>query len=48
MLRLLGRGGQGEVYLTEYRGTDGFTVPGRDEDFFRLKDTVMLTPTARQ
>lgn len=25
--RLLGRGGQGEVYLTEYRGTDGFTVP---------------------
>lgn len=27
MLRLLGRGGQGEVYLTEHRGTDGFTVP---------------------
>ncbi len=27
MLRQLGRGGQGEVYLTEYRGTDGFTVP---------------------
>lgn len=27
LLRLLGRGGQGEVYLTEYRGTDGFTVP---------------------
>ena len=27
MQRLLGRGGQGEVYLTEYRGTDGFTVP---------------------
>ena len=27
MLRVLGRGGQGEVYLTEYRGTDGFTVP---------------------
>jgi len=27
MLRLLGRGGQGEVYLTEYRGTDNFTVP---------------------
>ena len=25
--RLLGRGGQGEVYLTEYRGTDGFTLP---------------------
>jgi len=25
--RLLGRGGQGEVYLTEHRGTDGFTVP---------------------
>jgi len=25
--RLLGRGGQGEVYLTEFRGTDGFTVP---------------------
>ena len=27
LLKLLGRGGQGEVYLTEYRGTDGFTVP---------------------
>ena len=27
MIRLLGRGGQGEVYLTEYRGTDDFTVP---------------------
>ncbi|WP_145270387.1 serine/threonine-protein kinase [Planctomycetes bacterium SV_7m_r] len=27
MLKLLGRGGQGEVYLTEFRGTDGFTVP---------------------
>ncbi|MEM9367343.1 MAG: serine/threonine-protein kinase [Planctomycetota bacterium] len=27
LMRLLGRGGQGEVYLTEYRGTDGFTVP---------------------
>ncbi|MEL6895867.1 MAG: serine/threonine-protein kinase [Planctomycetota bacterium] len=25
--RLLGRGGQGEVYLTEVRGVDGFTVP---------------------
>ncbi|MEM6978969.1 MAG: serine/threonine-protein kinase [Planctomycetota bacterium] len=25
--RMLGRGGQGEVYLTEVRGTDGFTVP---------------------
>ncbi|MFG0267391.1 MAG: hypothetical protein ACF8AM_19915 [Rhodopirellula sp. JB055] len=25
--RMLGRGGQGEVYLTEHRGTDGFTVP---------------------
>ena len=25
--RMLGRGGQGEVFLTEYRGTDGFTVP---------------------
>ncbi|MEM9585911.1 MAG: serine/threonine-protein kinase, partial [Planctomycetota bacterium] len=25
--RLLGRGGQGEVYLSEYRGTDSFTVP---------------------
>lgn len=25
--RMLGRGGQGEVYLTEYRGTDGFTLP---------------------
>lgn len=27
LMRLLGRGGQGEVYLSEYRGTDGFTVP---------------------
>lgn len=27
LLRMLGRGGQGEVYLTEYRGTDNFTVP---------------------
>jgi eukaryotic-like serine/threonine-protein kinase len=27
LLRMLGRGGQGEVYLSEYRGTDGFTVP---------------------
>ena len=27
MLKLLGRGGQGVVYLTEHRGTDGFTVP---------------------
>ena len=27
MLKLLGRGGQGEVYLTEHLGTDGFTVP---------------------
>jgi len=27
LLKLLGRGGQGEVYLSEYRGTDGFTVP---------------------
>ena len=27
LMRMLGRGGQGEVYLTEYRGTDGFTVP---------------------
>ena len=25
--RLLGAGGQGEVYLSEHRGTDGFTVP---------------------
>ena len=25
--RLIGRGGQGEVYLTSYRGTDDFTVP---------------------
>ncbi|MEM6692381.1 MAG: serine/threonine-protein kinase [Planctomycetota bacterium] len=27
LIRMLGRGGQGEVYLTEYRGTDNFTVP---------------------
>lgn len=27
LLRMLGKGGQGEVYLSEYRGTDGFTVP---------------------
>ncbi len=25
--KLLGRGGQGEVYLSEYRGTDKFTLP---------------------
>jgi serine/threonine protein kinase len=25
--KLLGRGGQGEVYLSEYRGTDQFTLP---------------------
>jgi eukaryotic-like serine/threonine-protein kinase len=25
--RRLGSGGQGEVYLSDYRGTDGFTVP---------------------
>lgn len=25
--RLIGRGGQGEVYLTSYRGSDDFTVP---------------------
>jgi serine/threonine-protein kinase len=27
LLRLLGSGGQGVVYLTELRGTDGFTLP---------------------
>jgi eukaryotic-like serine/threonine-protein kinase len=27
LIKLLGRGGQGEVYLSEYRGTDDFTVP---------------------
>lgn len=27
LLKLLGRGGQGEVYLSEYRGTDQFTLP---------------------
>src|SRR6059058_2810599 len=27
LLRLLGSGGQGTVYLTELRGTDGFTLP---------------------
>jgi serine/threonine-protein kinase len=25
--KLLGKGGQGEVYLGEYRGTDSFTLP---------------------
>lgn len=25
--RMLGRGGQGEVYLTQHRGSDGFTLP---------------------
>ncbi|QEG39946.1 serine/threonine-protein kinase [Roseimaritima ulvae] len=27
LLKLLGSGGQGEVFLTEHRGTDGFTLP---------------------
>src|SRR5258706_1012287 len=27
LLRLLGKGGQGEVYLTQRRGSDGFTLP---------------------
>lgn len=27
LLRLLGAGGQGEVYLSQRRGTDGFTLP---------------------
>src|SRR5690606_23093113 len=27
LLRLLGRGGQGVVYLSERRGADGFTLP---------------------
>ena len=27
LIKLLGSGGQGEVYLTEHRGTDGFTLP---------------------
>ena len=27
LLRLLGKGGQGVVYLSERRGTDGFTLP---------------------
>ena len=27
LLRLLGSGGQGVVYLTQRRGTDGFTLP---------------------
>ncbi len=36
MLRLLGRGGQGEVYLTE-SGYGWFYRAGRDEDFFTRK-----------
>ena len=27
LLKLLGTGGQGEVYLSEHRGIDGFTLP---------------------
>lgn len=39
--RMLGRGGQGEVYLTEVRGTDDFTVPVAMKIFSpeRYKDT---------
>ncbi|SRR6056297_332240 len=39
--RMLGKGGQGEVYLTEVRGTDDFTVPVAMKIFSpeRYKDT---------
>ncbi|MEM9643911.1 MAG: serine/threonine-protein kinase [Planctomycetota bacterium] len=39
--RMLGKGGQGEVYLTDVRGTDSFTVPAAMKIFSpeRYKDT---------
>ena len=47
-LRLLGSGGQGVVYLTERRGTDGFTLPGRDEDLFARSATKTSGATTRR
>ena len=47
MLKLLGRGGQGEVYLTEHLGTDGFTVPVAMK-FFCRNGIQMWMRTRRQ
>ena len=47
--RLLGRGGQGEVYLSEYRGTDRFTVPVAIKIFSPERyETALAYKTAMQ
>jgi serine/threonine-protein kinase len=38
LLRLLGTGGQGAVYLSERRGTDGFTLPVALKVFCRAQE----------
>ncbi len=47
LLKLLGRGGQGEVYLSEYRGTDEFTVPVAMK-IFSPSDMLALAVTTKQ
>ena len=44
LIRLLGKGGQGVVYLSERRGADGFTLPIALKVFFTssLRDRVGL------